>query len=85
MSEVIRLEPSRRCDTTIASTRHRCDLEGRLTVTLPAALLRKFGVGRDAKARALRALEDAGLARVERTNGRAARITLGKADRGGKG
>jgi hypothetical protein len=67
------------------ATQHRCDLEGRSTVTLPAALLRKFGVGRDAKARALRALEDAGLAQVERTNGRAARITLKETDRGGKG
>jgi len=66
-------------------TRHRCDLEGRSTVTLPATLLQHFGVGRDAKARALWALEDAGLVRVERTNGRAARITLGETDRGGKG
>jgi hypothetical protein len=81
----MRHRPSHQRDTTIASTRHRCDLEGRSTVTLPAALLRQFGVGRDAKARTLRALEDAGLARVERVNGRAARITLGKADRGGKG
>src|SRR3954447_26135272 len=36
---------------------HRCDLEGRSAVTLPAALLRTFGVDRDAKARALRHLE----------------------------
>ena len=67
------------------ATRHRCDLEGRSTVTLSAALLQKFGVGRDAKARALRALEDASLVRVERTHGRAARITLRETDRGGKG
>ena len=46
------------------ATRHRCDLEDRSTVTLPAALLQQFGVGRDAKARALRALKDAGLGRV---------------------
>jgi hypothetical protein len=66
-------------------TRYRCDLEGGSTVTLPAALLQEFGVDRDAKARALRALEDVGLVQVERTNGRAARITLGETDRGGKG
>src|SRR3954452_3331565 len=29
---------------------HRCGLEGKSTVTLSAALLRDFGVGRDAKA-----------------------------------
>lgn len=56
--------------------RHRCDLEGKTTVSLPAALLSKFGVDRDAKARALRVLEEAGLILVERAAGRAARITL---------
>ncbi|QGY03622.1 hypothetical protein MMSR116_18300 [Methylobacterium mesophilicum SR1.6/6] len=56
--------------------RHRCDLEGKNTVSLPAALLRSFGVDRDSKARALRVLENAGLIQVERTPGRAARITL---------
>src|SRR5215210_551623 len=45
---------------------HRCDLEGRSSVTLPAALLRDFGIDRDAKARALRHLEQAGLVQVER-------------------
>lgn len=56
--------------------RHRCDLEGKSTVSLPAALLRSFGVDRDAKARALRVLEQAGLVHVERSPGRAARIAL---------
>lgn len=56
--------------------RHRCDLEGKSTVSLPAALLRSFGVDKDAKTRALRVLEQAGLIQVERTTGRAARITL---------
>jgi len=60
---------------------HRCDLEGKSTVTLPAALLRDFGVGRDTKARALRTLEDAGLIRVKRTTGRTARITLDERSR----
>ena len=64
---------------------HRRDLTHEPTVTLPSTLLREFGVDRDSKARALRALEDAGLAQVERTNGRAARITLRETDRGAKG
>ena len=64
---------------------HRRDLTHEPTVTLPSTLLREFGVDRDSKARALRALEDAGLVQVERTDGRAARITLGETDRGGKG
>ena len=55
---------------------HRCDLAGHATVTVPAALLRDFGLDRDAKARALRELEQACLIQVERTAGRAARITL---------
>jgi DNA-binding MarR family transcriptional regulator len=58
------------------AVRHECDLKRRSTVTLPASLLHEFGVHRDAKARALRELEKAGLVRVERKAGRAARITL---------
>jgi len=61
---------------------HRRDLTHEPTVTLPSTLLREFGVDRDSKARALRALEDVGLVQVERTNGRAAqgsRMTLGLA------
>lgn len=56
--------------------RHRCDLEARSSVSLPSELLQAFGIDRDAKARALRALEGAGLIQVERASGRAARITL---------
>ncbi len=55
---------------------HRTALTGNATVTLPSGLLSGLGVGRDAKSRALRALEEAGLVSVERGNGRAARITL---------
>lgn len=55
---------------------HQCDLTGRITVTLPKSLLAKFGVSRDAKARALRELERAGLVSVEREPGRAVRVTL---------
>ena len=64
---------------------HRRDLTHEPTVTLPSTLLREFGVDRDSKARALRALEGAGLIAVERTDWRTARITLRETDRGGKG
>jgi len=56
--------------------RHRRDLTREPTVTLPAQLLSDFGVDTDSKARALRALEGAGLITVERMDGRAARVTL---------
>jgi hypothetical protein len=55
---------------------HRTALTGNATVTLPSGLLSGLGVGRDAKSRALHALEKAGLVSVERGNGRAARVTL---------
>jgi hypothetical protein len=55
---------------------HRCDLESSRTITLPAMLLAQFGVNRNAKARALRHLERAGLVRVERKAGGATRISL---------
>jgi hypothetical protein len=55
---------------------HRSALTRSDSVTLPKALLDQFGVTRDAKARALYALEEASLATVERPSGRAARITL---------
>lgn len=46
------------------------------TVHLPSALLAACGIDRDAKARALRALERAGLVTVRRSHGRAPDITL---------
>jgi hypothetical protein len=55
---------------------HRTALTGNATVTLPSALLSGLGVDRDAKSRALHALENAGLVTVERVAGRAARVTL---------
>src|SRR4051812_10771149 len=58
------------------AVQHRRDLGGRSTVTVPAALLREFGISRDAKARALRYLEEAGLVRVKRQVGGTAQITL---------
>jgi hypothetical protein len=45
-------------------------------VTLPKRLLAELGVTRDGKARALHALEGAGLARVERQRGRQPKIKL---------
>ncbi len=56
----------------------RCKLEGRgIPVTLPNAFaLDPWGVDRHAKGRALRTLERAGLITVERSLGRAPRITL---------
>jgi hypothetical protein len=55
---------------------HRTVVTANATVTLPSGLLSELGIGRDAKSRALHALEEAGLVAVERGNGRAARITL---------
>jgi hypothetical protein len=55
---------------------HQTALTRRTMVTLPSGLLTELGISRDAKARGLRQLEDAGLIRVERSIGRAARVGL---------
>ena len=55
---------------------HQTALTGRHIVTLPRALLNDLGVDKDAKARALHLLEDAGLIGTERLKGRAARCSL---------
>lgn len=55
---------------------HRAAITGNTAVTLPKKLLEELGVSRDAKARALQALERASLVSVERVTGRTARITL---------
>ena len=55
---------------------HQIDLTGKPIVTLPATLLRDFGITRNTKARCLKALEQAGLVSVMRSKGRAARIEL---------
>jgi DNA-binding transcriptional regulator YhcF (GntR family) len=57
---------------------HQTALTGKPVVTLPAKLLTDLGVNRDAKARGLRALEQAGLVYVSRSKGKAARIQLNK-------
>jgi hypothetical protein len=55
---------------------HQSALTGKPAVTLPARLLADLGISRDAKARGLRHLEQAGLVSVVRSRGRAARIQL---------
>ena len=55
---------------------HRTALTGKQMVTLPESLLAGFGIGKDAKARALQQLEQAGLVRVERESGRTTRVGL---------
>jgi hypothetical protein len=52
--------------------RHRIDLTRDASVTLPSGLLAQFWISRDAKARGLKQLEQAGLIRVTRSSGRAA-------------
>ena len=56
--------------------RHRIDLTRSAAVKLPARLMFELGVGKDAKARALRQLEAAGLVIVERKRGRSPVITI---------
>ncbi|MCP1974303.1 hypothetical protein [Bradyrhizobium elkanii] len=55
---------------------HRVALTGNPSVTIPKHLLAELGVSRDAKARALRSLQEASLITVERANGRSARIKM---------
>jgi hypothetical protein len=56
--------------------RYRIDLTGRPKVTLPSALLKECGIGKDAKAGELRRLAEAGEIEVERRPGHSARATL---------
>ena len=55
---------------------YRVGLTKQLTVTLPSHLLCVHGIDRWAKARALDALENAGLISVLRAAGRTARVTV---------
>jgi len=55
---------------------HQTALAGKQQVTLPSGLLVEMGINRDAKARGLRHLENAGLIRVERVRGRSVRVSL---------
>ncbi len=54
----------------------RSGLERSPTVSLPSTLLGLFGVDRHAKARALKALEEAALVAVERGNGKNPIVTI---------
>lgn len=55
---------------------HRLALTRNTVVTLPKGLLTELGVTKDSKARALHALENAGLIRVERGLGRTPTLTI---------
>jgi DNA-binding transcriptional ArsR family regulator len=66
----------------LLAVHHQTALTGKSIVTLPAKLLADLGVNRDAKARGLRALEQAGLVCVSRTKGKAARIELRRTNTG---
>jgi len=54
----------------------RRTVTGQSTVTLPTNLLHEFGIDRNAKHRALRDLEEAGLIKVTRAAGQSAQIGL---------
>jgi len=60
----------------LLAVHHREALTRKRCVTLPKGLLADLGVSRDAKARGLRCLEEAGLVRVERSPGRSVRVEL---------
>jgi len=62
--------------STFLAIHHRAALTRCRSITLPKGLLERFGVGRDAKGRALHALEGASLIAVERCTGKTARITI---------
>ena len=61
----------------LLAIRHRVDLRGTPRVTLPAKFLAPWGVGQDAKSRALAALEGAGLIQiVDRQPGHSTEVML---------
>jgi DNA-binding MarR family transcriptional regulator len=60
----------------LIAARHRIDMTRSAAVRLPARLMFELGVSKDAKARALRQLETAGLVTVERKQGRSPVITI---------
>jgi hypothetical protein len=55
---------------------HQTALTGKRIVTLPRTLLNDLGVDKDAKARAIHALEAAGLIVTDRAKGMAVRVSL---------
>ena len=56
--------------------RHRSDLNRGNWATLPQRILREWGIGRNARAHALRRLEQAGLIKVERPKGYMLKVKL---------
>jgi DNA-binding MarR family transcriptional regulator len=61
---------------------HQTALTGTPTVTLPKGLLADMGMDKDAKARALQALEAAGLIQVLQQRGKSARVSVASRRRG---
>ena len=55
---------------------HQTTLTGKSLVTLTAGLLAEFGIDKDAKARGLRELEQAGLVSLQHRRGCAVRVEL---------
>lgn len=66
------------CLSVLLALFFRTDLTKARTVTLPGRILDEFGIRLDAKLRALKRLEQAGLISVERRPGHAAVIKLSK-------
>jgi hypothetical protein len=64
------------CSTVLLMIMFRRDVTRSETVTLPGGTLKEFGVKLDAKLRALKRLEEAGLISVERRPGHSAIIKL---------
>ena len=64
--------------TVYITLHHQSAMARRDQVTLPKGLLAQLGVSRDAKARALSALEQAGLVQVEKEKGKGSLVMLTK-------
>jgi hypothetical protein len=75
--------PSRFALPVLLAVRYCVDVAGKPWVSLTANTLAAFGFGKDAKARALRELEDAGLIRVKRQPGRSVLVSLASKRAGG--
>jgi DNA-binding transcriptional ArsR family regulator len=56
--------------------RHQSDLTGSPVVTTPAGLLKRFGIDKDAKSRALKSLLGANLITLDQRPGKSTRIAL---------
>jgi hypothetical protein len=54
--------------------RHRCDLNHGNSATVPQSILKEWGIGKNARADALRRLEQAGMIEIERPKGYMLRV-----------